>query len=86
LNIQGFSYIKILLLLEQENINILCLQETWISEGTAAPILEGFTLVKQCRPEGTRGGIVTYVRKPLKIESSSGNEYSLHTKIILPNN
>jgi exonuclease III len=32
-----------------------------------------------------RGGLATYVRKPLQIEASKGNEYGLHTKIILPN-
>ncbi len=65
LNIHGFSYIKLLLLLEQEKVDILCLQETWIAEGAAAPTLEGFTLVEQRRPEGTRGGLATYIRKPL---------------------
>ena len=47
LNIQGLTYLKLLLLLEQEPVDILCLQETWIAEGTAPPILEGFTLVEQ---------------------------------------
>lgn len=85
LNIRGFTYLKLLLLLEQEHVDILCLQETWISEGTAAPVLEGFALVEQRRPDSTRGGIATFVRKPLQIESTQGNEYGLHTKIILPN-
>lgn len=41
--------------------------------------------MEQRRADSTRGGLATYVRKPLQIESSSGNEYGLHTKIILPN-
>ena len=65
LNIHDFSYIKLLLILEQENIDILCLQETWISEDTAAPILDGFKLIEQRRPNSTRGGLATYVRTPL---------------------
>jgi hypothetical protein len=56
-----------------------------MSEGAAPPILEGFTVIEQRRSDSTRGGIATYVRKPLQIESSQGNEYGLHTKIILPN-
>ena len=70
--------------MEQQNVDILCLQETWLADGAAPPILAGFTLVEQRRPESTRGGIATYIRKPLKLETSAGNEYSLHTKIILP--
>jgi exonuclease III len=66
-------------------VDILCLQETWIAEGAATPKIEGFTVVEQRRTESTRGGLATYVRKPLQIETTSGNEYGLHTKIILPN-
>ena len=66
-------------------MDVLCLQETWIAEGAPAPIIEGFTVIEQRREESTRGGLATYVRKPLKIESSTGNEYGLQTKIILPN-
>lgn len=73
------------MLLEQENIDILCIQETWIAEGAAAPILDGFTLIESRRPGSTRGGLATYIRKPIKIESSHTNEYSIHTKLILPN-
>ena len=76
---------KLMLILEAEDIDILCLQETWVATGAAAPILEGFYLVEQRRPNGTRGGLATYIRKPLKVETSSGNEYCLQTKIILPN-
>jgi exonuclease III len=41
--------------------------------------------VEQRRPQGTRGGIATYIRKSLKVESTLGNEYCLLTKLILPN-
>jgi hypothetical protein len=33
---------KILLILECEDIDILCIQETWIAEGAQAPNIEGF--------------------------------------------
>jgi hypothetical protein len=35
--------------MEQEHVDVLCLQETWIAEGAAAPIIEGFTLIEQRR-------------------------------------
>jgi exonuclease III len=43
---QGFNYLKLLLILEQEDIDILCVQETWIAEGALAPTLDGFELVE----------------------------------------
>jgi hypothetical protein len=33
---------KILLILECEDIDIFCIQETWIAEGAHAPSVEGF--------------------------------------------
>jgi Exonuclease III len=51
--------------LEQENIDILCLQETWIADGAAPPNLEGFTLIESRRSDSTRGGLAIYIRKPL---------------------
>ena len=30
------------------------------------------------------GGLATYYRQSLKLESTQGNEYGLHTKLILP--
>ena len=56
---------KLLLILEQEDIDVFCLQETWIADGAAPPTLEGFTLVESRRAESTRGGLAIYVRKPL---------------------
>jgi hypothetical protein len=33
---------KILLILEHADIDIFCIQETWIAEGAYAPNIEGF--------------------------------------------
>ena len=33
---------------------------------------------------GMHGGLATYYRQSLKLESTQGNEYGLHTKLILP--
>jgi hypothetical protein len=35
-------------------------------------------------PLGTHGGLATYYRQSLKLEGTQGNEYGLHTKLILP--
>jgi exonuclease III len=61
---------KLMLILEAEDIDILCLQETWIAEGTAQPKLEGFNLIESRRNGCSRGGLALYVRKPLQIEST----------------
>jgi exonuclease III len=61
---------KLMLILEAEDIDILCLQETWIAEGTAPPNLEGFNLIESRRTGCSRGGLAIYVRKPLQIEST----------------
>jgi hypothetical protein len=41
--------------------------------------------VESRRDVGTRGGLATYIKKPIKIEASNSNEYGIHTKVILPN-
>ena len=82
---QGFNYLKLLLVLEQEDIDILCVQETWIADDALAPTLDGYALVEKRRPASTRGGLATYIKKPIKIESSNANEYGILTKLILPN-
>jgi exonuclease III len=66
-------------------VDILCVQETWIAEGALAPTLDGYSVVERRRTTGTRGGLATYIKKPIKIESSNNNEYGIHTKVILPN-
>lgn len=64
---------------------MLCLQETWVAEHADPPQLKGYKLLEQRRPTGTRGGLATYVRNSLHVESTTGNEYCLVTKLRLPN-
>ena len=56
-----------------------------MAEHADPPQLKGYRLVEQRRTVGTRGGLATYVRNSLHIESSTGNEYCLVTKLRLPN-
>jgi Endonuclease/Exonuclease/phosphatase family len=83
-NIRGLTFLKLFLLLEQEEVDVLCVQETWIAEGTRAPTMPGYQVVEQRRQTGTHGGLATYYRTSLKLESTTGNEYGLLTKLILP--
>ena len=85
MNIRGLTYLKLIAILEQDEFDILCLQETWIAEHADPPELKDYTLIEQRRPNGTRGGLATYIRKSLQIETTLGNEYCIHTKVILPN-
>ena len=63
LNIQGLNYFKLYLLLQQQDLDIICIQETWLSGETMTPHLEGYNLLEQRRQKGTRGGIATYIKK-----------------------
>jgi hypothetical protein len=36
-----------------------------MAEGARAPDMDGFTLIESRRQGSTRGGLATYVRKPL---------------------
>jgi exonuclease III len=83
-NIRGLTYMKLFLLFEQEEVDVLCVQETWIAEGTPSPTMPGYQVVEQRRQTGTHGGLATYYHTLLKLESTAGNEYGLFTKLILP--
>ena len=73
----GVSYLKVFLLLETHQFDVLCLQETWLT-GTASDGLDipGYNTLEQRRTTGKRGVIALLVRKSLKILQSSGNEYA----------
>ena len=85
MNVRGLSYLKLLLILDQTDFDILCLQETWIATQADPSQLKGYRLYEQRQPTGARGGLATYVRNSLNVEATLGNEYCLHTKIRLPN-
>jgi exonuclease III len=56
-----------------------------MAEHADPPHLKGYRLLEQRREQGNRGGLATYVRNSLHIESTMGNEYGLVAKIRLPN-
>jgi exonuclease III len=83
--VRGLSHLKLLSLLEQDEFDVLCLQETWMAEHADPLLLKGYKIVEKRRPVGARGGLATLVRNSLHIESTTGNEYCLHVKLRLPN-
>ena len=85
MNVRGLSYLKLMAIMEQDEFDVLCFQETWIAAPAAPPMIKGYTLLEQRCPTGARGGIAAYICKALKVEATTGNEYCLHTKLILPN-
>jgi exonuclease III len=55
-----------------------------MAAGASAPAIPGYHVVEQRRPQGSHGGLATYYRQSLQLESTQGNEYGLCTKLILP--
>lgn len=82
---QGLSCFKVFLLLEQENIDVLYLQETWVAESAPPPNIDRYTLTEYHRTTSARGRVAIYNHKKFLMEATVGNEYGFHTKIILPN-
>ena len=70
INVRGLSYLKLLLIMDQANFDVLCLQETWIADAADPPQLKGYKLYEQRRPTGARGGLATYVRNALHVETT----------------
>jgi exonuclease III len=75
---------KLFLLREIEDLDVLCIQETWIEPGAQVPAIPGFKVVEQRRIQGIRGGLATYYRQSLRLEYTMGNEYGLYTRLVLP--
>ena len=55
-----------------------------MAAGASAPAIPGYHVTELRRENGTHGGLATYYRQLFKLESSKGNEYGLHTKLIVP--
>ena len=55
-----------------------------MAAGATAPAIPGYNIVEKRRPVGAHGGLATYYRQSLQLETSEGNEYGLYTKLILP--
>ena len=83
-SIRGLTLLKLFLVLEIEDLDVICVQETWMEAGAQVPAIPGFKVLEQRRIEGTRGGLATYFRQSLRLEFTMGNKYGLYTKLVLP--
>lgn len=45
-NIRGLTYCKLLMLMEVEEVDILCVQETWMAEGALIPEIPGYRVME----------------------------------------
>jgi exonuclease III len=68
INIRGLTFLKIYVILAEEDIDILCVQETWLAQTAMPPIIPGYNIVEERRKKGNRGGIAIYVKKQLAVE------------------
>jgi hypothetical protein len=46
LNIRGLTFLKLLLLMEMEDLDVLCLYETWMAAGATVPAIPGYNVVE----------------------------------------
>ena len=75
---------KLLLLLELADLDVLCVQETWMATGAPAPEMPGYHVIEQWRAQGAHGGLATYYRQSIQLEATEGNKYGLYTRLVLP--
>lgn len=75
-NLGGYSDFKIFLLMEYMQVDVLCMQETWLSPEASTIYIPGYTCYEQRRNNSKRGGIAILVKKGLKVENVVGNEYA----------
>lgn len=68
---------KLFLVLEQHKVDVLCLQETWLTQTAITPSIGGYTLLEHRRPARARGGMAIYVRKGLRVITSKSNEFAM---------
>jgi exonuclease III len=64
------------MILEMNNIDVLCLQETWLQTSTVQLDIPGYQVHEERRAKGKRGGIAILVKKGIKILRYMGNEYA----------
>ncbi len=46
MNVRGLTYLKLVAILEQDDFDVLCLQETWLAKHADPPLLKGYKLLE----------------------------------------
>jgi exonuclease III len=76
INIAGLSLLKVYMLTELHQLDVLCIQETWLTKSNVKLDIPGYQVFKERRESGRRGGIAMLIRKGIKVVKYSGNEYT----------
>jgi exonuclease III len=84
INIAGLSLFKIYMLLEFHDLDVLCVQETWLPASNIALQVPGYHVFEQRRTRGNRGGIAVLVRKGIRVQQTLGNEFAQAVRLQLP--
>jgi hypothetical protein len=45
-NVRGLTVLKLVLLLELADLDVLCIQESWMAAGATAPAIPGYHVVE----------------------------------------
>jgi exonuclease III len=64
------------MILDTYQIDVLCIQETWLKASTVTLDIPGYQVYEQRRAKGRRGGIAILVKKGMKVIKYVGNEYA----------
>jgi exonuclease III len=67
INIAGISLLKVYMLTELHQLDVLCIQETWLTSSTTQLNIPGYQVYEERRKSGRRGGIAMLVRKGIKV-------------------
>jgi exonuclease III len=72
----GFSLFKAFLLIVKHQLDVICIQETWLPPAKIIPQIPGYNIIEQRRERGKRGGIAILIRKSLNIVKTTGNQHA----------
>ncbi len=75
-NVAGISLLKVYMILGTHTLDVLCLQETWLTKSAVTLDIPGYQVFEQRRGTGKRGGIAIIVRNGIKVIRHIGNEFS----------
>jgi exonuclease III len=67
INIAGLSLLKVYMLTELHLLDVLCIQETWLTASTTKLAIPGYQVFEERRKSGRRGGIAILIRKGIKV-------------------
>jgi exonuclease III len=64
------------MILGSNTLDVLCLQETWLTKSAVTLDIPGYQVFEQRRDKGRRGGMAILVKNGIQVTKYIGNEYS----------